>query len=231
MLVVSNIDLPIDLPLMQPSAFLETSIKDFTLNINNDYRYLKIGYYVSLHAEILGNKVIPSSANIIDAYRTPIFLLRAMKAGIRTTPFLVTSSVKQIISELNFPVVVFAVNPFSYEGFRIAENRSALYRAVKSLSMNYKFAVCAQPLLGKMLTVKSIFGRSATEKDIGEIAKKVYQVFNIPLCNLHVQRVGKDAYLCGLQPLKQKEISANDLEVICKEIKRIFIDNGGCLVG
>jgi hypothetical protein len=56
-LVVSNIDLTTNVPVMKPSKFLEASIEDFTLNINNDYRYLKTGYYVSLHAEILGNPV------------------------------------------------------------------------------------------------------------------------------------------------------------------------------
>ena len=86
MLVVSNIDLTTDLPVMKPSTFLESFIKDFTLNLNNDYRYMKTGYYVSLHAEILGNTVIPSSENIIDSSRTPILLLRAARAGIPTLP-------------------------------------------------------------------------------------------------------------------------------------------------
>jgi hypothetical protein len=49
---------------MKPSKFLESSIKEPTLNINNDYRYMKTGYYVSLHAEVLGSKVIPTSENI-----------------------------------------------------------------------------------------------------------------------------------------------------------------------
>ena len=81
-LVVSNIDLKDDLPTLKPSQFLESSIKDTTLNINNDYRYLKTGYYVSLHAEVLGNNVIPSCENIIDSSRTPILLLRAARAKI-----------------------------------------------------------------------------------------------------------------------------------------------------
>src|SRR3972149_3593568 len=126
---------------MKPSTFLESFIKDFTLNINNDYRYMKTGYYVSLHAEILGNRVIPSSENIIDSNRAPILLLRAARAGIPTLPSLVTDSVKRITSELGFPVAIFAVNPFIHDGYKIACNRSALYRAVKSLGMNYKFAV------------------------------------------------------------------------------------------
>jgi hypothetical protein len=215
---------------MNPLTFLESSIKDFTLNINNDYRYLKTGYYVSLHAEILGNRVIPSSENIIDAYRTPILLLRASKAGIPTMPYLVTGSVKQIISEINFPVVIFAVNPFSYDGFKTAKNRSALYRAVKSLGMNYKFDVCAQPLKGEMISFKSIFGRCEVNGDVGTISKRVYEVFKIPICKLHIQRIEDKTYLCGFQPLKNEELCPHDLKIISEEIYQLS-KNGENLVG
>ena len=221
MLVVSNLDLTTDLPSMKPVAFLESSIEDFTLNINNDYRYLKTGYYVSLHAEILGNTVIPSSENIVDAYRTPILLLRAAKAGIPTLPYLVTGSVKQITYELGFPVVVFAVNPFSYDGFKTARNRSALYRAVKGLGMNYKFAVCAQPLKGEMISFKSVFGECEQQENVKKISEKVYEVFKIPICKLHIQLVDDSAYLCGLQPLKKEEMLPQDLKAVSEAILQI----------
>jgi len=229
-LVVSNIDLTTDLPTMAPSAFLESSIKAFTLNINNDYRYLKTGYYVSLHAEILGNAVIPSSENTIDAYRTPILLLRASKVEIPTMPYLVTGSVKQIMTEIGFPVVLFAVNPFSYDGFKIAKNRSALYRAVKSLEMNYKFAVCAEPLKGEMVSFKSIFGKCELGENLRKISEKVYEVFKIPICKLYAQQIGKDAYLCGLQPVKKEELQPKDLKTINEEVWQIS-ENGEKIVG
>ncbi len=221
MLVVSNIDLTTDLPKMKPSAFLKSSIKGFTVNLNNDYRYLKTGYYVSMHAEVLGNEVIPSTENIIDASRTPILLLKASKAGIPTLPYVTTSSVKQITAEFAFPVVVFAVNPFSYEGYKVAANRSALYRAVKSLSMNYKFAVCVQPLKGEMLSCKTIFGKCEYGREIAAISEKVYETFRIPLCKLHVQTVQGKAYLCGLQPLRTEEIFPSDLGMVSAEIFRM----------
>jgi hypothetical protein len=215
---------------MKPSTFLESSVKDFTLNINNDYRYLKVGYYVSLHAEVLGSSVIPSTENIIDAYRTPILLLRASKAGIPTMPFLIADSVKQIISKFNFPVVIFAVNPFSYEGFKIAKNRNALYKAVKSLSMNYKFAVCAQPLTGEIISVKSIFGQCEVNKPAQKIAEEVYKLFKIPLCKLHVQIVEEKAFLCGLQQMRREELTPSDMEVLRREVSRLLRD-GENLVG
>jgi len=202
---------------MKPSQFLESSIKDFTLNINNDYRYMKTGYYVSLHAEILGNTVIPTSEDIIDANRNPLLLLRAARAGIPTLPFLVTDSVKKIMTELNFPIIVFAVNPFIYDGYAIANNKSALYRAMKSLGMNYKFAVCAQPLRGEMVSFKSIFGKCDKDEEARSISEKVYELFRIPLCKLHVQKGEEKAYLCGLQPINKDELSTCDLKTISKE--------------
>jgi hypothetical protein len=221
-LVVSNIGLDEDLPTMKPAAFLNSSTKDFTLNLNIDYRYLKTAYYVSMHAEVLGNRVIPTTENIIDASRTPLLLLKASKAGIPTLPYLVTSSVKQIVAGYGFPVVVFAVNPFCYDGFKTAQNKSALYRAVKSLSMNYKFSVCVQPLRGEMQTVKSFFGKTETDGAAGKIAERVYEVFNLPICKLHIQLVGSEAYLCGLQPLKTEEVAAADLKLVSTEVSRIL---------
>jgi len=224
-LVVSNIDLTTDLPKMKPSAFLKSSIKDFTLNLNTDYRYLKTGYYVSMHAEVLGNPVIPSTESMIDASRTPILLLKASKAGISTLPYLMTGSVKHIITQFAFPVVVFAVNPFSYEGYKIAGNRSALYKAVKSLTMNYKFAVCVLPMKGEMLSFKSIFGKCDYTGEVARISERVYETFRIPLCKLHVQIIEGTPYLCGLQPLRSEEVFPADLETVSTEI--VLLSNKG----
>ena len=218
MLVVSNIDLTNNLRVMKPAKFLASTIKDSTLNISNDYRYMKTGYYVSLHAEILGNQVIPSCEDIIDANRTPILLLRAARAKIPTVPFVVTDSVKKITSELDFPMVIFAVNPFIHEGYKTANNKTALYRAVKSLGMNYKFAVCAQPLKGKMVSCKSFFGKcDEQDEEIKTIAEKVYSLFKIPICTLHIQKVDDKAYLSGLQPIGNEKLSPYDLRTISNE--------------
>ena len=118
-------------------------------------------------------------------------------------------------------MVIFAVNPFIYDGYKIANNKSALYRALKSLGMNYKFAVCAQPLRGEMISFKSIFGKCEQDEESRIISEKVYELFKIPLCKLHVQKVEKKAYLCGLQPLRKDELSPQDMETISREITLI----------
>ncbi len=216
---------------MKPAEFLNSSTKDFTFNLNNDYRYLKTGYYVSMHAEVLGNSVIPTTQNLIDANRTPILLLKASKAGIPTLSHVATGSVKQIISQIGFPVVLFAINPFSYDGFKTAKNRSALYRAVKCLSLSYKFAVCAQPLRGEMVSFKSIFGECESKQSVVEdISQRVYEIFKIPICKLHVQIVGNEAYLCGLQPLGKEEMYPSDLEKVAAAISGLS-EKGEHLVG
>ncbi len=221
-LVVSNIDLSTNVQVMKPATFLDSTIKEPTLNLNNEYRYMKTGYYVSMHAEILGNRVIPSCENIIDSSRIPLLLLRAARAGVPTLPFLVTDSVKKIATELGYPVILFAVNPFIYDGYKIAQNKSALYRAMKSLGMNYKFAVCAQPLRGELFTIKSFFGKTTDqEPKTQEIAKKVYETFKIPLCKLHIQKTVDKAYLCGLQPVSKEELTEQDLQKISKEVSLI----------
>jgi len=222
LLVVSNLDLTSNLQVMKPSTFLESTIKEATLNVNNEYRYLKTGYYVSMHAEVLGNRVIPSCENIIDSSRTPILLLRAAKAGVPTLPVVVTDSVKKIINEIGFPVLLFAVNPFIYDGYKVACNKSTLYRAMKSLGMNYKFAICAQPLKGELLTVKTYFGKTTSqESSTREIAEKVYETFRIPLCKLCIQKTVDKAYLCGLQPVHKEELSEQDLQLISQEVSLI----------
>ncbi len=222
MLVVSNLGLAEDLQTMKPAAFLNSSTKDFTLNVSIDYRYMKAAYYVSMHAEVLGSQVVPTTENIIDVNRTPLLLLKASRAGIPTLPYIVTSSVRQIVDGCGFPVVLFAVNPFCYDGFKTARNKSALYRAVRSMSMNYKFSVCVQPLRGELRTIKSLFGRTESEDTARKIARRVYEVFNLPICKLHIQLIGSEVYLCGLQPLKTEEVTATDLQLISTEVSRIL---------
>ena len=221
-LVVSNIDLTNNIQVMKPATFLDSTIKEPTLNINNEYRYMKTGYYVSMHAEILGNNVIPSCENIIDSSRTPILLLRAAKSGVPTLPFLVTDSVRKIATEIGYPVILFAVNPFIYDGYKVAHNKSSLYRAMKSLGMNYKFAVCAQPFKGELFTVKSFFGKTTDqEPETQKIAAKIYEIFKIPVCKLHIQKSLDKAYLCGLQPVRKEELTGQDLQKISKEVSLI----------
>jgi hypothetical protein len=105
-----------------------------------------------------------------------------------------------------------------YDGYKTANNKSALYRAMKSLGMNYKFAVCVQPLKGELTSFKSLFGKCSQDVETQKIAMQVYEVFKIPVCKLHVQKADGKAYLCGLQPVSKDELSEQDLKMISREV-------------
>ena len=53
------------------------------------------------------------------------------------------------------------------------------------------------------------------------ITEKVYELFKIPVCKVHVQKAEGKTFLCGLEPLKENELSKSDLELISKEIMLI----------
>ena len=220
-LVVSSIDLETDTPTVKPSTFLNSSIKDDVINVNNDYRYMKTGYYVSLHAEILGDRVIPSTKDCVDAYRVPILLLRAAKRGVPTIPFLITDSPKRIIQEFGLPVIVFPLSPFTFNRLTVIKSRSTLYKSIKKLSFNHRYTVCAQPLYGELISCKSFFGYChRKDLDVKDTARKVYQIFRIPLCKLLIQKSRDSIYLCGLQPLNMDEITVSDFVKISRILSR-----------
>jgi hypothetical protein len=92
---------------------------------------------------------------------------------------------------------------------------------MKSLGMNYKFDVCVQPCAGEMVSFRSIFGRCEFEGEAKKISEQVYKLFKIPICKLHVQLIGDKAYLCGLQPLKNKDLRPYDLHAISEQISQL----------
>jgi hypothetical protein len=72
-----------------------------------------------------------------------------------------------------------------------------------------------------MHTFKSFFGKCSEDTEAQEIAEKVYALFKIPICKLHIQKAEGRAYLSGLQPMEKNEFSPNDLRRISKEVSLI----------
>lgn len=198
--------------------FLKSKIEDTVINIQADYRYMKLGYYVSMHAETQGNRVIPTCTNIIDAYNNTILPARSKKKGIPIPDYIVTNSVEEIVTELEFPLVLFPLNPVSYDTFRIADSKKELVEAMKSLGMNFRYPVTAQTLVGRLENVKSIFGSTKTY-ETGSIAKKCYEEFEIPLCKLYIQRTEERNYLCSMSPLQKPDLEPIDLKTISEKLQ------------
>jgi hypothetical protein len=186
---------------------------------------MKIGYYVSMHAEILENPVIPKCRDILDAYKTPILLLRAKNNGLLVPPYIVSDNAKDIEFEIGFPMLIFPVNPFSNGSYRIVHSEGSLYRTMNSLSMNHKYPICAESLNGPIYAIKVLFG-CVKYPLLMEMASKIFCDFRLPVFQLIVQIINGKPYLCGLVPLCAEDVNLSDLEFLSTKVEEAEIRVG-----
>jgi hypothetical protein len=202
-----------------PLFFLRQPVYDSVLNINNDYRYLRMGYYVSAHAETFGVEVTPNCTEIMDAYRNPLLIEKAKKNGIRTNEYRLITSAK---SEINAPAVLFAVNPFTNNSMKVVDSTSKLPEMIKRMSMGARFPVSLHPLTGEVLEIIQMFGESTNEETCG-FTKRFYEVFNIPICKLVVQIDDGGVVLNHCEPAMKKEVKWDIVHDKMHEIKTGYI--------
>ncbi|MDI6897801.1 RimK-like ATPgrasp N-terminal domain-containing protein [Methanocella conradii] len=184
-----------------PFAFLESHVNEDVLNVSHDYRYQKIGYYVSMHAELCGCRVTPRCSDILDTHRNPLLMIRASRAGIPCLPYRLISGYEKDL----YPALCFAVNPYTCNSVTKVKSESQMYRTIKSLSVNNRYPVSVQPLLGEVKEAVQVFG----ETDVPEaraIARKFYEAFRIPVGKLVLQVVDGEAKLCHFEPAAKKEV-------------------------
>lgn len=185
-----------------PFAFLERTVKDNVLNVSHDYRYQKMGYYVSMHAELCGCNVTPRCSDILDTHRNPLLMIRAARAGIPCLPYTLVAKYEH---NMGCPALLFAVNPYTCNSVTQVRSESQMYKTIKSLSVNNRYPVSVQPLVGEVREAVQVFG----ETDLPEaklIARKFYETFRIPVGKLIVQVVDGEAKLCHFEPALKKEV-------------------------
>ncbi len=199
-----------------PFIFLRQPVHDSVFNINHDYRYLRMGYYVSAHAETFGVEVTPNCTEIMDAYRNPLLMEKAKRNGIRTNDYRLITSAK---SEINAPAVLFAVNPFTNNSMKVVDSDSNLPGMIKKMSMDARFPVSLHPLTGEVLEIIQMFGESTNEETCG-FTKRFYEVFNIPICKLVVQIDDGGVVLNHCEPAMKKEVKWDIVHDKMREIKQ-----------
>jgi len=198
-----------------PFVFLRQPVHDSVFNINHDYRYLRMGYYVSAHAETFGVEVTPNCTEIMDAYRNPLLIEKARKNGIRTNEYRLITSAK---SEINAPAVLFAVNPFTNNSMKVVDSGSKIPGMIKRMSMGARFPVSLHPLTGEVLEIIQMFGES-TNEETSVFTKRFYEVFNIPICKLVVQIDDGGVVLNHCEPATKKEVKWDIVHDKMHEIK------------
>lgn len=185
-----------------PLFFLRQPVNDSVLNINHDYRYLRMGYYVSAHAETYGVEVTPDCTEIMDAYRNPLLIEKAKKHGLRTSGYRLVTSPD---SEIAAPVLLFAVNPFTNNSMKVIKSDSRLPGMINKMSYDARFPVSLHPLTGEVHEIIQMFGESTCE-ETAEFTRKFYEIFNIPICKLIVQIDDGDVILSHCEPALKKEV-------------------------
>jgi len=199
-----------------PLFFLRQPVHDSVLNINHDYRYLRMGYYVSAHAETFGVEVTPNCTEIMDAYRNPLMMEKAKRNGIRTNEYRLITAAK---SEINAPALLFAVNPFTNNSMKVVDSTSKLPGMIKRMSMGARYPVSLHPLTGEVLEIIQMFGESTNEETSG-FTKRFYEVFNIPICKLVVQIDDGGVVLDHCEPAVKKEVKWDIVHDKMHEIKQ-----------
>jgi hypothetical protein len=190
--------------------------------VSEDYSYKTETYYAILRHELEGNRVIPSSKDILDAYVVPICLERARLTGIPVPQW--------GISQGYFPVpaIIYGVNYFSTTSDYVIVSDSDKAKDVTNHITNHgKYPFCYQKI-GDGATVQScisVFGETVTT-DIGisQLAKKVYDLFSLPLVKMVFLKYLDKYQLSSLNPTKYTQIPVEERallmsHIINKEIK------------
>ncbi len=185
-----------------PLFFLRQPVHESVLNVNHDYRYLKMGYYVSAHAETFGVEVTPGCSEIMDAYRNPLLIEKARRCGLATNGYRLITKPKE---DLDAPAMLFAVNPFTYNSMKIVRTKSKLPGIIRKMSRDARYPVSLHPVTGEVLEIIQMFGES-TNDETSEFTKKFFDIFNIPICKLIVQVDDGRVILNHCEPAAKKEV-------------------------
>lgn len=199
-----------------PLLFLRQPVHDSVLNINHDYRYLRMGYYVSAHAETFGVDVTPNCAEIMDAYRNPLLIEKARRNGLPTNGYrLVTRS----NWNLDTPAMLLAVNPFTNNSMKIVRSSSKLAGMIKKMSMDARFPVSLHPVKGEVLEIVQMLGESTNSETSG-FTRKFFEIFNIPICKLIIQIDDGNIILNHCEPAMKSEVKWDIVSDRIREMKQ-----------
>ena len=174
-------------------------------NLTGDYSYLTTGYYASLDAELAGLKVLPTTADALDAYVVPIAMEKAHLAGLPVpTHEIVTDRFPPA------PMLAYPVNPFSWKGELLLDDAAVESRR-KGLTYTGKYAVLVQhlPHDHRIDIVRIVMGTSLVP-EYEALARRLFEVFRLPLMRVRIIVTPKAYLLSAIEPLRFDELMAEE---------------------
>jgi hypothetical protein len=174
-------------------------------NLSGDYTYLTSGYYASLDAELAGMRVLPTTADALDAYVVPIAMEKARLAGIPVPPH-------EVVTD-RFPpppLLAYPINPFSSRGVLLLD-ADAVESRRKGLTYTGKYAVLVQHLPGdhRIDVLRLVMGRTHVP-EYEEMGRQLFEVFRLPLMKVRIVVTTKEYMLSAIEPLPFGELTAED---------------------
>lgn len=176
--------------------------------ISEDYSYKTEPYYTILSYELAGKTVRPASSAVLDAYVVPICLERANLAGIPVAEWGISQGYVPL------PSIIYGLNYFatSADFFLVTDSEKAK-EVIAHVTNKGKYPFCYQkiPAGATVHSCVSIFGRTTDScAAIAEHARKIYELFFIPLVTMVFIKNGDEYRLSSLSPTKYSRISGDE---------------------
>lgn len=174
-------------------------------NLSGDYTYLTDGYYASLSAERAGMRVLPTTAEALDAYVVAIAMEKARLAGLAVPEH-------QIVTD-RFPpppLMAYPINPFTLAGELLLDDAAVQARR-KGLTYTGKYAVLAQSLPEdyRIDVLRLVLGRWLVPQ-YQELGAALFQLFRLPLMRVRVIVTPKEYMLSAIEPLPFAQLAQEE---------------------
>lgn len=176
--------------------------------ISENYSYKTETYYSILHHELEGTPILPSSRVILDAYVVPLSLERAKQGGIPVCDWGISQGYVPL------PVILYGLNYFATTSdFFVVDDNTRAKEVIKHITNIGKYPFCYQKL-DEGATVHScigIFGKTTDHcTRISDMAKKVYELFSIPLVTMVFVKTKDEYRLSSLAPTRYSQLSLEE---------------------
>jgi len=182
-----------------------TKVSADVANLAGDYTYLTSGYYASLDAELAGLRVLPTTAEALDAYVVPLAMAKASRAGLLVPEH-------EIITDRfpAAPLMAYPINPFSSKG-ELLLDVAAIEARRKGLTYTGKYAVLVQhlPLDYRLDTLRLVLGRTLIP-EYEEVAGQLFELFRLPLMKVRMIVSTRSYQLSAIEPLPFSELSEEE---------------------
>jgi len=147
-----------------------------------DYRYLREAYYRALDSALCGRELLPTCLDALDAFLTPLTLLKANLAGIPVPSHRLADDAFSV----GPPALVLAINAFQAK-YRLVHDSKTLTSAVAELSRRHAAPVVVETLAtGDSVREFLAFKGEARAEHDRALAAQFFSVFRVPMAKLVV---------------------------------------------